>query len=172
MTRTPKASDFFVDLPGVGPFRYGRRTFGDRAAIVAAGLRYIGTLDGTLSADMVRADLRALLAGTEDADLREGLRDWVDRLPEVDVFVQQYAEVIATHRVLCVEAPAGWDDLALLDVVAHPEWEDKAFELYRLVRQAENRFRQGAGAAGAAAGADDGGHDGVRNSSTVPAGAD
>lgn len=31
--RTPSDNDFTVDVPGIGLFRYGRRTFGDRIAI-------------------------------------------------------------------------------------------------------------------------------------------
>ena len=38
--RTARESDFFIDLPEVGMFRFGKRTFRDRADIKAAYLRY------------------------------------------------------------------------------------------------------------------------------------
>lgn len=38
--REPSADDFFLDLPDVGTFRYGRRTIGDRLAIRRDYLRY------------------------------------------------------------------------------------------------------------------------------------
>lgn len=44
--RTAKESDFFIELPDVGRFRFGRRTFGDRIAIRANYLRFIGEFDG------------------------------------------------------------------------------------------------------------------------------
>lgn len=31
--RQPKESDFFIKVPGVGDFRFGRRTYGDKAKI-------------------------------------------------------------------------------------------------------------------------------------------
>lgn len=39
--RPPKDSDFFLDLPGVGVFRFGRRTYGDRLKIRAEYLRLV-----------------------------------------------------------------------------------------------------------------------------------
>lgn len=39
--RTAKESDFFIDVPSVGQFRFGRRTFGDRIAIRADYLRLV-----------------------------------------------------------------------------------------------------------------------------------
>jgi hypothetical protein len=41
-TRSPAATDFFVDVPGVGRFRYGRQTFGDRIRIRSEFMRLTG----------------------------------------------------------------------------------------------------------------------------------
>lgn len=44
--REQRDTDFFIELPDVGEFRYGRRTFGDRLAIRAAYLHLVkGTGD-------------------------------------------------------------------------------------------------------------------------------
>lgn len=50
--RSAKETDFFVELPEVGVFRFGRRTFGDRMKIRAEYLRLVkehGDLDDELS---------------------------------------------------------------------------------------------------------------------------
>ena len=50
--REAKTNDFFVELEGVGTFRYGRRTFGDEAQIRVTYLRItreFGDIDATLS---------------------------------------------------------------------------------------------------------------------------
>lgn len=39
--RPSKDTDFFIDLPGVGVFRFGRRTYGDRLKIRAEYLRLV-----------------------------------------------------------------------------------------------------------------------------------
>lgn len=38
--RAPRETDFFIPIDGVGTFRYGRRTLGDRMRIRAQYLRY------------------------------------------------------------------------------------------------------------------------------------
>jgi hypothetical protein len=43
--RPASDTDFFVDLPNVGRFRYGRRTYGDRIKIRAAYLELLGRND-------------------------------------------------------------------------------------------------------------------------------
>ena len=114
--RQPKDSDFFVNLPGVGVFRFGRRTYGDRLRIRAEYLRLVKEF------------------GDDDPDL------------------SLYAAMIASHKVLCSEAPAGWEDLAELDLVAPGNAEDKIFELYALVKEKEDSFRQGDSKSGKAQG--------------------
>lgn len=101
--RKAKDSDFFVELDGVGKFRFGRRTFGDRMAM-----------------------------GAETSRLTGG--------NEVDPETSAYASFIAAHKVLCVEAPEGWEDLEQLDLITHSE--EKVFELYAKVREVEARFRE------------------------------
>ena len=39
--RQARESDFFVDLPDVGAFRFGRRTYGDRLKIRSEYLRLV-----------------------------------------------------------------------------------------------------------------------------------
>lgn len=103
--REPKDSDFFVELPGVGVFRYGRRTYGDELRIRAEQLR-----------------------------LMRGL--------ESDPDIELYALMVAVHRVLCVEAPEGWEDLIDLDLTKVDI--DKAVELILLLRKKEDFFREDA----------------------------
>lgn len=106
--REARDNDFFVELPGVGNFRFGRRTFGDRLAIRAEYLRYTKEF------------------GDDDPDL------------------SLYAAMIATHSVLCVEAPAGWEDLAALDMTDPSFSDEKLFDLYERLRAKEDSFRKGA----------------------------
>lgn len=105
--RSAKENDFFVELPDVGVFRFGRRTFGDRMKIRAAYLRLVKEL------------------GDADDDL------------------SMYAAMIAAHEVLCVEAPAGWENLADLDLLETADTERNIYELYSLLKDKEDAFRQG-----------------------------
>ncbi len=105
--RQPKDSDFFLDLPDVGVFRFGRRTYGDRLKIRAEYLRLVKEF------------------GDDDPDL------------------SMYAAIISSHKVLCVEAPSGWEDLADLDLVGSGNAEQKIFELYTLLKDKEDSFRGG-----------------------------
>ena len=54
-----------------------------------------------------------------------------------------YAAMIASHAVLCVEAPQGWESLADVDLIANLNVEDKIFELYKLLKEKEDLFRKG-----------------------------
>jgi len=103
--RQLRETDFFVPLPEVGTFRFGRRTFGDRLAIRAEYLRLVKE------------------HGDEDPDL------------------SLFAGMIATHSVLCVEAPDGWSDLAALEL--NEDTDAKVFELYRELKDKEDSFRKG-----------------------------
>lgn len=114
--RQPKDTDFFITLPDVGVFRFGRRTYGDRLKIRAEYLRLVKEF------------------GDEDADL------------------SLYAAMISTHTVLCVEAPAGWANLADLDLVAPSDPEAKVFELYAALKEKEDSFRKGESKSGEEAG--------------------
>lgn len=115
--RDPRDTDFFVELPGVGTFRYGRRTLGDQ---IAVRTRFLDVVKGH---------------GEADDDLTF------------------YAGAVASHAVLCVECPAGWEDLTALDLTAEGTSLDKVFELVALVRGKEDSFRsrstQGSEAVGA-----------------------
>lgn len=104
--RQAKDTDFFIELPGVGSFRFGRRTYGDRMKI--------------------RAEYLRLTRGFEDEDAD----------------LSMYAAIIATHSVLCVEAPKGWEDLAELDLTAPGDAEASVFDLYALLKEKEDSFRR------------------------------
>lgn len=130
--REASATDFFVELPGVGQFRYGRRTVGDRLAIRRDYLRYTQEF------------------GDDDPDL------------------SLYAALIATHEVLCVEAPEGWENLALVDA----NDLDTVFALGALLKQKEEAVAKGADKSGALEGEGAGGDDRVPVPAAVSAGAD
>ena len=103
--RPAKDTDFFVELPDVGVFRFGRRTFGDRIKIRAEYLKYVREY------------------GEDDLDLTLN------------------AAIVSSHRVLCVEAPAGWEDLEHIDITSTPDGEDKIYQLYSLLKAKEDSFR-------------------------------
>lgn len=104
--RSPSDSDFFVDVPEVGTFRFGRRTYGDRLKI--------------------RVEYRKLVqdAGDDDHELAA------------------QAAAVAAHKVLCVEAPAGYEDLATLDMIALPDAEDRVYRIYLALKEKEDSFRR------------------------------
>jgi hypothetical protein len=79
-----------------------------------------------------------------------------------------YAALIATHGVLCVEAPAGWDDLAAVDAGAL----DKVFELGALIKTTEDTFRKGVEKSRAGESPVDGGHDRVSIPGALPSAAE
>lgn len=56
--REPRDTDFFIQLDGVGSFRFGRRTYGDRIRIKAECLRMMREL-GELNPDEVDVTLQA-----------------------------------------------------------------------------------------------------------------
>lgn len=112
--RKKKDSDFFVELDGVGTFRFGRRTFGDRAKIRSEFLRITKEL------------------GDEDPEL------------------VAYASIMATHKVLCVDAPVGWFDIEAIELSS--ENDRQIFDLYALLQEKEDTFRQGATAGSQAPG--------------------
>ena len=114
--RSAKESDFFIELTGVGSFRFGRRTYGDRLKIRSEYLRLVREF------------------GDEDPDL------------------SMYAAMIASHSVLCAEAPEGWESLADIDLTTNENVEDHIYELYQLVKDQEEFFRKGHAQAGQAKG--------------------
>jgi glutamate synthase domain-containing protein 2 len=115
--REASADDFFIPLPNVGTFRYGRRTIGDRLAIRRDYLRYVQEL------------------GDEDESLTI------------------YAALIATHDVLCVESPPGWESIATLPASKM----DAALELGALLKEKEEALAKGAEKSSSEEGAGSGG---------------
>lgn len=61
--------------------------------------------------------------------------------PDLDKDLAAMAGVVAMHRVLCVEAPKGWEDLAAVDLTSFPENEAFIIELYADVKAKEDSFR-------------------------------
>ena len=115
--RAPRDNDFFVELPNVGTFRFGRRVYGDRPRIRAEYLGYVKQF------------------GDDDAELAA------------------HAAVLATYKVMCVECPKGWEDLENIDLIERPEVEDQVIELYTLLKETEDSFRQRTNQVGEKAGA-------------------
>lgn len=60
----------------------------------------------------------------------------------VDEDLAAMAAIVAMHEVLCVSAPAGWENLAAVDLVEEPENGDRIVELYALVKDKERSFRR------------------------------
>ena len=115
--RPPADSDFFIEVPELGTFRFARRTYGDRLKIRAEFLKLVRD------------------AGESDTELAT------------------QAAIIATHRILCVESPAGWSDLATVDMVSVPDAEDRIFAIYLALKEKEDSFRRPASQGGEEAGA-------------------
>ena len=115
--RSPSANDFFIELPSVGTFRFGRRVYADKARIRIEYMRIMRSLSELDDADL-------------DADL-----------------VAQVA-IMAAYKVLCVEAPEGWESLENLDVVADPTIDEKIDQLFLLLNEKEDSFRRPAEPAG------------------------
>lgn len=60
---------------------------------------------------------------------------------DVDDELAVHAAIVSAHKVLCVEAPAGWEDIEKIDLIAMPDAEDKIFELYGALKSKEDSFR-------------------------------
>lgn len=131
MARTPAASDMVVDVPGVGEFRFGRRTFGDKF----------------------------LIQRERDTWLRKYGIDpdevVTDKDPRYEAAVSAMA--MASYSVLMVSCPAGWESLDGLDLVGCPEFEDHIWTVMGAWRAKQDSFRRPADQAGQATGAGAGG---------------
>jgi hypothetical protein len=104
--RQPSDTDFYVEVPSVGTFRFARRTYGDKIRIRAEYLRLTKE------------------TGDEDPDIRA------------------QAAVMAAHKVLCVEAPAGWEDLEQIDIASVPDVEGRVLDVYLALKAKEDSFRR------------------------------
>lgn len=98
---------------------------------------------------------------------REYLRytqEWADN----DADLALYASLIASHEVLCVDCPPGWESIAAL-----PAGQlDKAFELGLILKAKEEALAKGAEKSGAQEGEGAGPVGGVPMAAAVPAGTD
>ncbi|MFL5901005.1 MAG: hypothetical protein ACJ75S_07375 [Solirubrobacterales bacterium] len=98
---------------------------------------------------------------------REYLR-YTQEFGDGDPDLSLYAALIATHEVLCVDCPPGWENIAALDA----DRLDKAFELGTLLKAKEEAIAKGAPKSGAGESPGDGGDSGVHVASDLPAGTD
>lgn len=57
-----------------------------------------------------------------------------------DVEIAANSSVIATHEVLCVSAPDGWENMLALDALGDDTFS-KIFDLYKEVEKQEDSFR-------------------------------
>ncbi len=58
---------------------------------------------------------------------------------DLDIELNVLANLCASHAVLCVEAPAGWEDLESLDWSSGKD--EQAFMLFAALRDKEESFR-------------------------------
>ena len=63
-------------------------------------------------------------------------------LGEGDKEISAYANIISSLNVLCVSAPAGWEDIELLDLTGDDDVLNRLIELFEKLRGAEDSFRQ------------------------------
>jgi hypothetical protein len=98
---------------------------------------------------------------------RDYLR-YTQEFADDDPDLSLYAALIATHEVLCVDCPEGWENIASLDA----DKLDKAFELGTLLKAKEEAIAKGAPKSGAGEGPGIGGDGGVHVASDLPAAAD
>lgn len=70
--RKPSETDFFVDVEGVGRFRFGRRTYGDRIAI----RREVARLSSGLYDPEL--ELMSVMVGTVNVMMVDGPQDFMD----------------------------------------------------------------------------------------------
>ena len=111
--RTAHESDFYVDVEGIGRFRFGRRSYGDRLKIRA-----------------------------EFARLTKSYVEYDEKGDEIlDVDVAGMASVISAYKTLMVECPAGWEDMEAVDILAVPDVEIQSFRIYAALKAKEDSFR-------------------------------
>lgn len=67
---------------------------------------------------------------------------------EKDLEISCYANITATVGVLCVSAPAGWEDPEKLDMTASPDVLDQLLTLYDKLKEKEDSFRRPANSTG------------------------
>ncbi|MGR9107816.1 MAG: hypothetical protein ACU843_12875 [Gammaproteobacteria bacterium] len=120
--REERATDFFIELPEVGNFRFGRKTFGDKLKIQQKIVEMIGPS----------------IASIERDDSGEPTNISVDPM---DTDVRLFAGMMAEYHVMCVSAPDGWENIEDVDVT-DPDLESKVFDLFSLWRAKEKSFRK------------------------------
>jgi hypothetical protein len=136
--RKPTDTDFFIELPDVGQFRFGRRTFGDRAKVKSAYLSFVGQNTQNKALEFL-AELEADPPEGWDA-VKGEVYQRIALVDGTDPELAAYGNVIATYSVLCVSCPPGWENLEKLDITGNDN-ETKVFQLHTLLRDQEDSFR-------------------------------
>lgn len=98
---------------------------------------------------------------------RDYLR-YVQEFGDDDPDLSLYAALIATHEVLCVECPPGWESIAALPA----EQLNNAFALGALIKAKEEALAKGAEKSGASDGSGNAGDGGVPVEADLRAAAD
>jgi hypothetical protein len=62
---------------------------------------------------------------------------------ESDAELQSVCHCIATVKVLCVSAPAGYEDIEDLDLIDNPEGFSQLFAIHDALKEKEDSFRKG-----------------------------
>ena len=73
--------------------------------------------------------------------------------PEQDNELTGFATIFATHKVLCVSAPDGWDDLSSVSEDAHADAVGVVLSLWDKIKEKQDSFRNRSNGEGKAAGA-------------------
>lgn len=61
--------------------------------------------------------------------------------PEMDAELSGFASIFATHKVLCVSAPDGWEDLLKVDESIHPDPVSVVLSLWEKLQEKQDSFR-------------------------------
>lgn len=151
--RKPADTDFFIELPEVGTFRFGRRTFGDRPKIKRAYLKFIEKNDAVDGQCKVLEFLYGI--DLDPFDGWDSVKDEIYRRAALsdgtDFELAALGNIIATYSSMCSGCPPGWEDLEKLDVTGNDN-ENLVFALHKLLRDKENSFRPVANTGGEAPG--------------------
>jgi hypothetical protein len=71
---------------------------------------------------------------------------------DIDPDLATHAAIVSAHKVLCVDAPEGWEDLEAIDMIERPDAEDGIFALYFALKAKEDDFRRSTVKGGKASG--------------------
>lgn len=61
--------------------------------------------------------------------------------PETDAELSGFASIFAAHKVLCVSAPAGWEDLMKVDESLHADPVSVVLTIWEKLQEKQDSFR-------------------------------